>query len=649
MNNKLTTRLLLILFIFGLGLYSLFPTVKYQLLKDKEIPVYDTVVNEEKFADLILKHEILFEMTEDDWERLEKQASEKIQIGTKKKLSKEEVQYLQSKSIKQGLDLKGGIYIVLEVDLPQLVNNLAKNKDKKFDIFINDLKDGYTNNSVDFFELFDSKATNQDLKLPRYFITYGKTKNQIIEQLKFQADDSINRIIEIIQNRVDQFGVSEPTIQKQGNDRVIIELAGIQDSERARGLLQSTALLELMIVKDVESTNTIIRQIDNLSYSDNQIGIKSQNEDATNGGDLFSSDNEVNDLQFSSLLIGIGSDLAIDKENLEQFNSILSQENIKQLLEATGSNFLFSNSSRIFLNDFGEEEEVYIVYHLVNNAELTGGVIENAQVRLSQSGATAGQPIVQMEMNSAGSREWARITGANIKKRIAIVLDKKVHMAPVINSQIFGGSTVIEGLDSVEEAEDVAIVLRAGALPVPVTIIDQKIVGPSLGADSVQQGTSSILIGLVLVVLFIIFYYRMSGFIASFSLIWTLILLLGILALLQATLTLPGIAGLILTVGMSIDANVIIFERIREELRKGKTVRSAIDSGYQRAITTIVDANLTTGIAAGVLYQYGTGPIKGFATVLFWGIVVSMFTAIIVTRFLFDFTTSRRNVEKLSI
>ncbi|MEC8946587.1 MAG: protein translocase subunit SecD [Candidatus Neomarinimicrobiota bacterium] len=603
MNNKLRTRLLLILFIFGLGIYSLWPTIKYQLLSDTE----------------------------------------------KNNLSKNEVEYLEENTIKQGLDLKGGIYIVLEVDLPQLVNNLAKNKDKKFDIFLNDLKDGYTNNSVDFFELFDTNATNQDLKLPRYFITYGKTKDQIIEQLKFEANDSINRIIEIIQNRVDQFGVSEPTIQKQGNDRVIIELAGIQDSERARGLLQSTALLELMIVKDIESTNTIIRQIDNLSSSDNQIGIKSNNEDSTNVGDLFSSDDEVNNLKFSSLLIGIGSDLAVDEENLEQLNNILSQDNIKQLLEATGSNFLFSSSSRTFLNDFGEEEEIYIVYHLVNNAELTGGVIENAQVRLSQSGVTAGQPIVQMEMSSAGSREWARITGANIKKRIAIVLDKKVHMAPVINSQIFGGSTVIEGLDSVEEAEDIAIVLRAGALPVPVTIIEERIVGPSLGADSVQKGTSSILIGLVLVVLFIIFYYRMSGFIASFSLIWTLILLLGILALLQATLTLPGIAGLILTVGMSIDANVIIFERIREELRKGKTVRSAIDAGYQRAITTIVDANLTTGIAAGILYQYGTGPIKGFATVLFWGIVVSMFTAIIVTRFLFDFTTSRRNVEKLSI
>ena len=222
-------------------------------------------------------------------------------------------------------------------------------------------------------------------------------------------------------------------------------------------------------------------------------------------------------------------------------------------------------------------------------------------------------------------------------------------MAPVINSQIFGGATVIEGLDSVNEAEDIAIVLRAGALPVPVTIVEERTVGASLGADSVNQGTYSMIIGLLLVILFIVLYYRMSGFIASFSVIWTLILLLGVLALLQATLTLPGIAGLILTVGMSVDANVIIFERIKEELRKGKAIRSAIDAGYQRAITTIVDANLTTGIAAAVLYQYGSGPIKGFATVLFWGIIVSMFTAIIVTRFVFDFITSRRNIEKLSI
>ena len=598
MYSELRTRLLLILFIFGLGAYSLFPTMKYQFLNDEK----------------------------------------------KSLLSKEEVEYLEQNTIKQGLDLKGGIYIVLEVDLPQLINNLASNKDKKFEIFLDQLNSQYSNNTGDFFTLFEQNARNQDLKLPRYFINYGKTKDQIVEQLKLQADDSINRVIEIIQNRVDQFGVSEPTIQKQGNDRVIVELAGIQDPERARSLLQSTALLELMIVKSVESTNTIIRQIDNIADISNDT--KEQKSDVEN---LFNSDSNTNNLLFSSLLIGVGSDIGVDENNLEKLNAILKQESIKQLLDAANSQFLLSNSAKAFINDFGEEEKLYIVYHLNKNAELTGGVIEDAQVRIAQSGVTAGQPIVQMEMSSAGSREWARITGANIQKRIAIVLDKKVHMAPVINSQIFGGATVIEGLDSINEAEDIAIVLRAGALPVPVTIVEERTVGASLGADSVNQGTYSMMIGLLLVVLFIVVYYRMSGFIASFSVIWTLILLLGVLALLQATLTLPGIAGLILTVGMSVDANVIIFERIKEELRKGKSIRSAIDAGYARAITTIVDANLTTGIAAAVLYQYGSGPIKGFATVLFWGIIVSMFTAIIVTRFMFDFITSRKNIEKLSI
>ncbi len=598
MNNGLRTRLLLILFIFGLGVYSLFPTLKYQF------------ISEEK----------------------------------KSLLSQDEVEYLEENTIKQGLDLKGGIYIVLEVDLPQLVNNLASNKDKKFEKFLEDLSNQYSNNTGDFFPLFEENVINKDLKLPRYFINYGKTKDQIIEQLRLEADDSINRIIEIIQNRVDQFGVSEPTIQKQGSDRVIVELAGIQDSERARSLLQSTALLELMIVKNVESTNTIIRQIDNLSEKPNNT-----QQEKTNVENLFNSDNNINELQFSSLLIGVGNDIGVDKKNLEKLNNVLQQENIEQLLDATNSQFLLSNSAETFINDFGDEEEIYIIYHLNKNAELTGGVIEDAQVRIAQSGVTAGQPIVQMEMSSAGSREWARITGANIQKRIAIVLDKKVHMAPVINSQIFGGSTVIEGLNSVNEAEDIAIVLRAGALPVPVSIVEERTVGASLGADSVNQGTYSMMIGLLLVVLFIVMYYRISGLIASFSVIWTLILLLGVLALLQATLTLPGIAGLILTVGMSVDANVIIFERIKEELRKGKAIRSAIDAGYERAITTIVDANLTTGIAAAVLYQYGSGPIKGFATVLFWGIIVSMFTAIIVTRFMFDFVTSRRNIEELSI
>ncbi|MDG2287348.1 MAG: protein translocase subunit SecD [Candidatus Marinimicrobia bacterium] len=597
MNNTLRTRLLSILFIFGLGIYALLPSIRYQLLSD----------------------------------------------DAKNNLSKDELAYFESKNIKQGLDLKGGIYIVLEVDLPQLVNTLAKNKDKKFDTFLEELSEDYKNNSTDFFTLFEEKALEKDLKLPRYFISYGKTKDQIIEQLNLQSADSINRIIEIIQNRVDQFGVAEPTIQKQGNNRVIVELAGVQDSERARDLLQSTALLELMIVKDIESTNTIVRQIDNLAA----MNIEKTNDDVDQ---LFDTNNsDQNSLGFSSLLVAVGSDLAISTSNLSKLQNILNQDNVKQVLDATGSLFLTGNSAITLINDFGEEEEVYLLYHLVDNAELTGGVIEDAQMRLSQSGVSAGQATVQVEMSNEGSREWARITGSNINKRIAIVLDKKVHMAPVIRSQIFGGGTVIEGMDSIQEAEDIAIVLRAGSLPVPVTIQEERTVGASLGADSVSKGTYSMLVGLLIVILFIIFYYKLSGFIASFAVIWTLILLLGILALLGATLTLPGIAGLILTVGMSVDANVIIFERIKEELRNGKSVRSAIDAGYERAITTIVDANLTTGIAAAVLYQYGSGPIKGFATVLFWGIIVSMFTAIIVTRFIFDYVISKRTIEKLSI
>ena len=598
MDNSIRNRLLTILFVFGLGIYALLPSLRYAML------------NEESISNL----------------------------------SKEEVDYYDAKTIKQGLDLKGGIYIVLEVDLPQLIDNLAKNKDNNFDLFLIDLKNKYNSTSGDFFSIFEELADKNDLKLPRYFINYGKTKDQIIAQLSLQSEDSIRRVIEIIQNRVDQFGVAEPTIQKQGNNRVIVELAGIQDSERARDLLQSTALLELMIVKDIESTNALIRQLDSITATSNEKAVNNDNEI----NELFDTTGSDN-LNFSSLLISVGGNLAISSKNLSSFKDILSQANVKQILDATNSTVLISNSSIALVNEIGEEEEFYTLYHLFNNAELTGGVIEDAQMRLSQAGVTAGQAVVEVEMNSEGSREWARITGANINNRIAIVLDRKVHMAPVIRSQIFGGGTVIEGLDSIEEAEDIAIVLRAGALPVPVTIAEERTVGASLGADSVTKGTLSMAIGLLLVVIFIVLFYKMSGLIASFSVMWTLILLLGVLALLEATLTLPGIAGLILTVGMSVDANVIIFERIKEELRNGKSVRSAIDSGYERAITTIVDANLTTGIAAAVLYQYGSGPIKGFATVLFWGIIVSMFTAIIVTRFVFDFVTSRKNIEKLSI
>jgi len=591
MNSTIKSRFLLILFVFGLAIYSLVPSIKVLNLTDDKIS----------------------------------------------QMSSEELNNLSSKALKLGLDLKGGIHIVLEVDLPQLTSNLARNKDSKFETFITELDKNYSIQDIDFFELFEEQVQKSDLKLQRYFSALGRTNDEIISQLSVESTDALNRIVQIIQNRIDQFGVSEPSIQKQGNSRVVIELAGIDNAERARDLLQSTALLELMIVKDVENTNSLIKQID---LTLDAINSTSSDDNIDN---LFSGNNNL-----SSILSTIGSNLAIQVSNVEKLNNILNEEDVKQILRATNSTLLLSNSS-IILSDDLEGEEYFLVYHLYNNAELSGGVIEDAQMRLSQSGVTAGQATVHIDMNGDGSREWARITGANINKRIAIVLDKKVHMAPVIRSQIYGGQTVIEGMSSIQEAEDIAIVLRAGALPVPVSIAEERTVGASLGADSVKQGRLSITFGLLIVVIFIVAYYRLSGIIASFAVLGTLTLLLGVLATLGATLTLPGIAGLILTVGMSIDANVIIFERIKEELRIGKSVKSAIDSGYAKALSTIVDANITTGIAAAILYQYGTGPIKGFATVLFWGIIVSMFTSIIVTRFIYDFIISRKNIRELSI
>ena len=258
-------------------------------------------------------------------------------------------------------------------------------------------------------------------------------------------------------------------------------------------------------------------------------------------------------------------------------------------MASIGANFLFGHKAEEYVLNDGSVESMYSLYLVDDQAELTGGVVEEAKANLGPQGTTsAGQPIVNLSMNSDGSRKWAIMTGSNVGRRVAIVLDNKVHMAPNIREKISGGGTLIEGFANIDEAKDIAIVLRAGALPAPVEIIEERVVGPSLGAESVKRGTQSVLIGLAIVLIFILFYYRTAGSIADFALIWNLVLVLAILASLQATLTLPGIAGLILTVGMSIDANVIIFERIREELDKGKTAKAAIDGGYNRALTCLL-------------------------------------------------------------
>lgn len=639
MKRKLTPRYIIIILVLVWAVYAIWPTVKYQNLSEDEI---ETMRDE----------------------------------GT--------LQDLESKIIKQGLDLKGGIYIVLEVDIPTLVSNLAINKDKRFEQALENVSTKIdVESQLDFFQVFQEEIDAAGLRIHRYFdVDFGGSLEEIIASLRDQADDAINRVLEILQNRVDQFGVSEPTIQKQGNRRIIVELAGIQDSERARDLLQSTALLEFVLIKSPELTNDMLLRIDKVIKGSEELADFTQtdekeyiidtpapiSEDKTiSVSDLFgeqaaqaaadTSDtaivvdqNLVENRPFSSLLRALGNDIGVPEKNLYIIKKILAMDDVQDKLNAANGQFLMSDAPESFTSIDGLQEKMYRMFYLEGESELTGGVVEKASATIGGTGSSAsGQSIVLLDMNSEGARTWSRVTGGNIGRRVAIVLDKKVHMAPVIRSKISDGGTMIEGFANLDEAKDIAIVLRAGALPAPVNIIEERVVGPSLGADSVAKGTQSVLIGLALVLVFMIVYYRLFGIIANFALIWNIILLLAVLAMLDATLTLPGIAAIILTVGMSIDANVIIFERIREEQRKGKTPRAAIDAGYDRALTTIIDANVTTLVAALVLYQFGTGPIRGFATVLFWGIVISMFTAIFVTRTIFNTLTERKSLQKLSI
>ena len=585
---------------------------------------------------------------------------------------------IESRTIKQGLDLKGGMYIVLEVDLPTLLENIAENKDSKFIRSIASVRERLSQTpEADFFTLFTNLTNQNKLKLSRYYYDHGSSNSDILSSLGEESEDAINRVLEILVNRVDQFGVAEPTIQKQGSQRIIVELAGIQDSERARALLESTALLEFFIVKDISTTNQLMVRIDQVLKGDESIAaitkvkaaeekIKSQKSDdeTVSVSELFG-ESENSDTQsdsavvdenifaerpFSAMLRNLGQTIGVPEKNIYAVKKILERPEVQEKLAAVGGMFLFSHKAEEYPLVDGTLETMYSLFLVEDEAELTGGVVEEAKANLGPQGSTsAGQPIVNLSMNSDGARKWSIVTGSNVGRQVALVLDKKVHMAPNIKEKISGGGTLIEGFADINEAKDIAIVLRAGALPAPVDIIEERVIGPSLGADSVRSGTLSVIIGLGLVLIFMLIYYRFSGLIADFALIWNILLVLAVLASLQATLTLPGIAGLILTVGMSIDANVIIFERIREEHRKGKTPKAAVKSGYDRALTTIIDANVTTVIAALVLWQFGTGPIKGFATVLFWGILVSMFTAIFVTRTIFNSFTSRKGFTKLSI
>ena len=594
---------------------------------------------------------------------------------------------LQEKALKLGLDLQGGMHVVMEVNIPKLVENIASNKTLLYDALAA-AETRAENDDIEYLDALLLEANERNIRLARHFIDYGIENSEIISALEDEADDAVNRALEVIRNRVDQFGVSEPTILKQGSNRIIVELAGVQDPERARNLIRQTALLEFSLLKEPDVVQAVITRIDNVlksirtgidldslvaiavsttDTSDNTLTALAESKDksisvdeifgvTTNESNSAGSEGSVivdeqifEERPFSALLRNIGGDIGVPAENVKAVRRILALEEVKAALPAD-MKIIWSNNKRDF-GGRGLPSETYNVLYAVNREPgLTGDVVTSASANFGGGASSAsGQPVVYLNMNSEGARAWSRLTGANINKRVAIILDDKVHSAPVIRSKIPSGNTIIEGMNSINEAKDLSIILRAGALPAPMEVIEERTIGPTLGRDSIEKGTNAALIGFALVMIFMVLYYRMSGLLANFALLLNLIFVLAIMTTMRATLTLPGIAGLILTIGMSVDANVLIFERIKEELRKGKTVRSAIDAGYSKALTTIIDANVTTILAALVLFQFGTGPIKGFAVTLFWGILASMLTAIFITRTIYAYVTDRFEVTKLSI
>jgi len=496
-------------------------------------------------------------------------------------------EHLTKEKIHLGLDLQGGTHLVLEVDtnkavessLERMANNLKdtlmENKvrfhnleRRKGDIIV-EMQEGAPGGSIENI----LKDHFPDLEIASSEKVAGKETATLRFQAKRIAEIkklAVEQSLETIRNRVDQFGVSEPEIIPEGTDRIIVQLPGIKDVERAKNLIGKTALLEFKLVDDEHSLDDALKG----NVPEGDVLLYGYNQNRETGG-------------------------------------------------RTSSPYLLKNKTL-----------------------MTGESIESAQVKISDR---FGESYVSIKFNPQGAADFERITGENVKKRLAIILDGAVYSAPVIQERIGGGQAQITGSFTLDDAKDLAIVLRAGALPAPVNVLEERTVGPSLGQDSIEKGLWSTFIAGMLVIIFMLVYYKLSGIIADVALLLNMLLLVGALAAFRATLTLPGIAGIVLTIGMAVDANVLIFERIKEELRTGKTVRAAIEAGYNKAFSAILDSNVTTLIAAVFLFQFGTGPVKGFAVTLTIGLIASMFTAIFVTRIIFDYFAWSKKIQTLSV
>ena len=560
---------------------------------------------------------------------------------------------INEKALKLGLDLLGGMHVTLEVRVEALIRELSRDTDDMFEQVLAAASDQAAREGSSVIDAFveEFEARDPDARLSRYFrnddagVTRRSTNIEVASYLRQEAGDAVSRAIEIIRDRVDRYGVTEPSIQMQGSRRVIVEMPGIDDPERIRKLLKGTARLEFRLMADpqdvVRSLQRIIEHFEevadtvaagsesDVAAADTTLDIAALLEEEAPAG------NRLLDV-FQPVGQGVVYG-AVAETDTASVNDLLGTSQIQQMLPANIK--LMYTASPEARTESGEE--IYYLLGVRDESEMTGEVIEDARVDFNQM---TNAPEVTMVMNSEGARTWARLTGANVGKQVAIVLDGVVYSYPVVSERITGGRSQISGLGSQEEAQDIVTILKSGALPAPVEIVEERTVGPSLGRASIRAGFMSVMIGLLIVALFMIAYYRTGGIVADMALILNIIFILGILAGFGATLTLPGIAGIVLTIGMAVDANVLIFERIREEQATGKTLKAAIDGGYGKALSAIFDANITTFFVGAILYSFGVGPIQGFAVTLMAGILASMFSAIVFTRIIFDYLVIERRL-----
>jgi SecD/SecF fusion protein len=629
-------RIIIILGAIALSIYLLYPTYEdYQNSKE----ISQTLEKEKE----IIKESKPNITTEDLNTRI------KI-IEDSIKAADPSIQEARQERIKLGLDLQGGMRVVLEVNTGKLLEKLVKDPDQTFKDILKAAQQEAALSDESVVDILARMFQERGIRLSRYFGSVREDDDEIISGLKSDAEDAVSRAMEIIRNRVDQYGVAEPSIQRQGNRRIIVELPGVAREEEAKQLLQGTALLEFRLVKDPEFTISVMKNIDNAlagkviedstgadtSLASNEVTNDTTALQDTTQKELTQEEFKKEHPFFSVALInpeGNTADAYVREDERNKLTSMLNDPEVQRVIP-NNVEFVFDAKPVTYQEGKG----IYRMYLVNKTPELTGGVITDANANINPNTSA---PIVNMEMNSEGATEWARITGANVGKRIAIMLDGVVFSAPNVKGKIPGGRSQIEGIENMDEAKLLEIVLKAGALPAPVDIIEERTVGPSLGQDSVSSGFNSVALGYIIVGLFMIIYYQKAGGIAAATLVFTVLFILGVLAGFNATLTLPGIAGIILTIGMAVDANVLIYERIREELLTGKTIKASVDSGYAKAYSAIFDSNITTFFTGIILYQFGTGPIQGFALTLMIGIGASLFSALVVARLIFDYMVSK--------